>query len=301
MKIATTLWSAGLLLAVGAGIAQYALVRETHDAVARLTARLIPHGDLRYERLWPFLWGGARVWGLSFQPEGMLSLSLRIPQGFRVQVRELRLGELQLDSRGGIRSLNGTLYGVQLPVASRPAAADPAHQPSPTLFDLGYTGLNFDADFKLEYVESASLAILNVDAHGAGLGRLQSRALLEGTLPVFERAQDQILIRKLEVSFADDGLVRRYKEVAAARAGLSLSAWEAAMIAHLDRRAAEEKWQWDAASARAVRRAIRDSRQFRARIDPPGDVALRNLRLYRVGDWPALLGFSFATADEAAR
>ncbi len=40
---------------------------------------------------------------------------------------------------------------------------------------------------------------------------------------------------------------------------------------------------------------IRESGYFRASIDPPGDVAIRNIRLYPMADWPPLLGFGLST------
>ena len=54
-------------------------------------------------------------------------------------------------------------------------------------------------------------------------------------------------------------------------------------------------------TALAARRVVRDSSYFHALIDPPGDVALRNIRLYPIADWPALLGFGLTTEPGGER
>lgn len=299
MKLGSFMWRTGLGLAISAGAAQYWLVQRTHEEVARFIARLVPHGELRYEKLFPFPWGAGRAWGVSFQPEGMLSLSLQTPPGLRIQVRELRIHSLRRGADGMIEHLDGRLIGVQVPVAQRRAAApsgpNPATHAKPTLYDLGYQRLAFDLDFRIQYVSQASLAMVQLNAAGPDLGRAYLSAQLEGSPRTFERTQDQILVRKVELEFADAGLLARYKDVAAARARLSRPAWEAAMVEALQRRAAAERWKWDEATALAVRAAIRESGYFHALIDPPSDVALRNVRLYPVGDWPPLLGFTFST------
>lgn len=294
-----------LLLAILAGLAQYALVRATQDYVAALQVRLIPQGELRYERLWPFLWGGARVWGLSFQPEGLLRLSLQLPEGFRTDVGELRIEHLALDAGGRIEQLSGRLVDVSLPLdgirSAPPPPTDPLLQLKPNLADLGYNELRFDADFELRYIAEADLALLRVEARSAGLGRLQLRAQLEGSPPVFARAQDQIRVRRIDVDFHDDGLLRGYKALAAQRAQLSERDWARAVIDGLKRRAAAERWSWDARNLAALGQAIRHPAHVRAGIRPPGEVFLRNLRLYRVADWPRLLGFAIADdVDDAA-
>lgn len=299
IKLGSLLWRTGLVLAIGAGAAQYWLVQRTHEEAARFAARLVPYGELRYEKLLPFPWGAGRAWGVSFKPEGMLSLSLQTPPGLRINVRELRIDAMRRGADGIIEHLDGRMIGVQIPVAEmrapKPVGPDPAKHAKPTLFDLGYEQLEFDLDFRIQYVAQANLAMLQFNAAGPDLGRAYLSTQLEGSPRTFERVQDQILVRRVELEFADGGLLTRYKDVAAARARLSRTDWEAAMVESLEQRSRAEKWKWDPGSARDVRRAIRDSTYFRALIDPPSDVALRNVRLYPVADWPPLLGFKFST------
>ena len=175
-----------------------------------------------------------------------------------------------------------------------PEQPEVGRMPAPTLFDLGYTALRFDLEFDIQYVASSRLASLQFNAAGADIGHAVLSAQLEGTPQVFDRAPDQIMVRKMELEFADAGLLRRFKDVSAARARLSSAAWEDAMLAHLDRRARKEGWKWDADTARSLRTVVRHSDYVRMKIDPPGDVALRNIRLYPVADWPTLLGFGMS-------
>ena len=299
MKLGTLLWRGALVAAIGAGLAQYWLVQRTHEVAARLTSRLVPHGELRYERLWPFLWGGGRAWGVSFQPDGMLRIALQTAPGLRIQARELRIHEIRFGDNGTLERLRGSLIDVRLPVAelrapSTTEGTEVSKIPAPTLFDLGYPELKLDMDFDVQYVAAENHALVELNLAGRDTVRAFLSAQLEGTPYVFDRAPDQILVRKLELEVADEGLLKRFKEVSAARARLDRPSWEGAMVQHLDRRAAKEHWKWDEQTARAVRGAVRDSGYFRAVIDPPGDVALRNIRLYAVADWPPLLGFGFA-------
>lgn len=298
MKLGTFLWRATLVAAMAAGAGQYWLVQRTHEAAARLAARFVPQGELRYQRLWPFPWGGGRAWGLSFQPEGMLQVALQTPTGLRIEARELRLRELRHGDDGVIERIRGSLLDVRVPVSQRraevPESPEVGRMPPPTLYDLGYEELRFDVDFDIQYVASSRLALFHFNAAGADIGHALVSGQLEGSPQVFDRAPDQILVRKLELEFADSGLLRRFKDVSAARARLGRTAWEDAMLAHLDRRARREGWKWDADTARSLRAVVRQSDYVRMKVDPPGDVALRNIRLYAVADWPTLLGFGMS-------
>lgn len=296
MKLGTVLRVVVLLALVAVVAGQWWLVRRTQDEGARWVARLVPHGELRYERLWPWPWGTGRAWGLSFQPEGLMRMSVQTPMGLRIEARELRVDELRLDAAGRLERVRGTLRGVRVPVAEQRApvreSTDPAQMPRPTLYDLGYAALEFDLAYDLRYIEEAELALARFDLDGAELGRAVIQVQLEGSPQTFDRAPDQLLVRKLELEYADQGLLARLREASAARARLGLAAWETAMTEHLERRAKREQWKWDAGTALAARQLIRDPSYFRAMIDPPGDVILRNIRLYALSDWPVLLGFS---------
>lgn len=294
------LWRGAALLLVAAGLAQVALVQRAHQVAGRLREQLVPQGELRYGRLWPQLWGGGRVWDLSFQPEGLLRLSLQTPEGFRLRVDELEVRELRRDSGGGIEFIGGRLHGVRVPVAAQYAQIVERSGPPPTGIDPGYRELRLDADFSARYVGEADLALLRVDARAAGLGRLRLRAQLEGSPQIFQRAQDQIRLRRLDLEFEDEGMLSRYQSVAAARAQLSLPEWKRTTIDHLERRAAAENWGWDAQSRESLRRAIGNPERGCLSLRPPGEVFLSRLRLYRAADWAPLLGLRLRRQDCAA-
>lgn len=299
MKLGTILWRVGLLFLILAGLGQYWLVQRTHDEVARLIARLVPHGDLHYDKLWPFPWGAGRVWGLSFEPAGGLQMALQTPTGLRITARELQISDIRFDDAGRLAHVRGRLLGLRAPVSEIRApqvdSPDPTRIPSPTLFDLGYTQWRGDVDFDIQYVASPGLATMHFDAALVQMGHAVLDVQLGGSPQVFDRAPDQIMVRKLQLEFADGGLITRYKDVAAGRARLSRVGWEAVMADALDRRAKKEGWKWSDETAAASRKVIRESGYFRAAIDPPGDVALRNIRLYPMSDWPVLLGFGLST------
>lgn len=305
MRLAALAWRTGLTLAAAAVLLQAYLVGRIHEEMDGLAARLVPHGELRYERLWPWPWGAGRIWGLSFQPEGLLQLSLQTLPGLRIDARELRVDRLRLDAQGMIERLEGRLIGVEIPVVPMPAplarGADLAQQHWPSLHELGLERLVLDVDFRVQYLAQADLAVIQLDASGAGLGRARLNLQLEGSPHQFHRIQDQIRLRRLDLSFADEGLLGRYKTSAAARARLAPADWERATIQALERRMRAEHWRWDADSRDALFGLIRQPRNLRARIDPDCDVLLRDVRRYPYAAWADRLGFSLRATVESER
>ena len=304
MRLGAVAWRTGLVLALSAALLQIYLVKRTHEEMDRLAARLVPHGELRYERIWPLPWGAGRIWGLSFQPEGLLQLSLQTPPGLRIDARELRVDRVRLDAQGLIEHLEGRLIGVEIPVAPRPAPnsrdADLARQNWPSLHELGVEQLEFDLQFRVHYLAQADLAVIEFDAAGAGLGRARMNLQLEGSPHQFQRIQDQIRLRRLDLDFVDEGLLGRYKSAAVARARLDPATWERATIQALDRRMRAEQWRWDEDSRASLFGLIREPRSLRLRIDPRCDVLLRDVRRYPYSAWAGRLGFALnATAERS--
>lgn len=296
-------WRVGLVLALAAALLQAYLVKRTQEELGRLAARLVPHGELRYERLWPLPWGAGRIWGLSFQPEGLLQLSLQTPPGLRVHARELQVHRVRLDAGGLIERVEGRLISVEIPVAPLPAAetrgSDLARQHWPSLHELGFERIALDVDFRVQYLAQADLAVIELDATGAGLGRARANLQLEGSPHQFQRIQDQIRLRSLDLSFVDEGLLGRYKATAAVRARLAPADWERATILALDRRMRTERWRWDGDSVNALFALIREPRSLRLRIDPRCDVLLRDVRRYPYSAWADRLGFVLRIPSEA--
>ena len=297
MRLGILLRRVLLILLILAAGAQYWLWTQAQDHADRVVARLIPHGELRYGRIWPFLWGGGRVWDLRFQPEGLLRVSLHSEPGAALHVEQLQIHELRFDRGGLLSAVTGRARGVRLPVSAIHGivAAGPEHLPIPSPSELGYRDLRFDLQFRVEYAAPSQLALVHLVAEGVELGHLQIDTQLEGSPRLFARTPEQMLIRKFRLDWRDGGVLERFKDVAAARARMSRAAWEQAVIARLDERAAAEHWKWAPETVAALRRVVAPTPFLHLRLDPPGDVVLNNIRLYRMGDWPALLGFQLGT------
>ncbi len=285
-----------LALFICLGLAQWWLVGKAHEEVDKLSARLVPHGKLRYERLWPYLWGGGLVWGLSFESDGMLGLSLQIPQGSSAKARRIEVRKISRDKEGQVDFVHFLIEDLQFPVpkthAATPKSTDPARHPLPTLFDLGYDAIRMNVELEIRFIPEVSVAVLKINADVHEVGKILATAQLEGSRAVFAKAQDQIVIRELTIDYADRGLLARGKEVAVARAKLSPNVWAKAIDTRLDTLRKQGKWKWDRESDEALRSLLRQPQGLLVRIDPPSDVRLRNIRLYPAADWPTLLGFS---------
>ena len=297
MKWRTLLWRSLLVLVVLAGLAQAWLVQRVCSEMDRLTARLIPQGELRYDWLWPFPWGELRIWGLSFQPEGLLKLSMQTPEGFRVSVRELRIEDWRLDANRHIEFVRGSLRGVHLPVSAIPdvPSARVLRARLPTLAELGFSALEMDAAFTAQYLGAADVAVLSIDSHSNVWGAARASLRLEGNTTAFARSQDQLLLRKLRVDFHDHAQLQQLRRLAAQRAGLSNRVWAKALGAGLQQRARSERWDWTSGSLAAMQRAIREPRSVQITLEPPGKFPMRDLRMHKPKDWSRVLGFRVAS------
>lgn len=285
-----------LLLAIGLVVAQYALLQRSHAAARQLILRLIPYGQLSYEKLWPWFWAAGNVWGLAFEPAGLVQLNLHTPNGYRVSLRELHIRRLDPGWIDGRPSVRGSLEGLSFPVQERrsppPDPSRPAAGGLPTLHELTYRKLEFDVDFSAEFIPEAKLLLLHFEGDGESVGRFKLFMQLEGDAATFKRAPDQIVLRRLDLQFADGGLLHRYRETAAARRGLGPDELMQALGVALDLQAQSPSWTWDPQSTQALREGLRKADSFRVRLDPPGKIYLRNIRLYRPRAWGADLGFS---------
>ena len=287
------LWRGAFVLTLLAAIVQAWLLQRAYAEMDRLVARLVPQGELRFEGLWPFLWGEVRIWGLSFQPEGLLKISMQTPTGFRVSVRELRIARWRLDENRQIEFVKGSLRGLHVPLD--PGAAAPAARAVrarlPTPAELGFSALEMELDFTARYLGAADMAVLDADGRSNVWGKVRASVQLEGNAAAFARSQDQLLLRKLRVDFPDHQQLLQLKQLAARRAALSNAAWAQGLGAGLQQRARTERWDWTAGSLDALQRAIKESRSVRITLQPPGSFPARNLRLVKPAQWSRELGF----------
>lgn len=285
MKLGTLLLRLLVPAVIAAAAAQWWLLRESQAAAQRAVAQWQAYGALHYERLWMQLWGTAHLWNVSFEPGGLTQAWLGSPFGYRISAREVLVRNVERGDDGALQGLRLQLRGLRVPVIDS-FGGDPRR---PIGFaELGYRELLMDVDLDLRLVESTRLVLAKARAEGPQLAALELAAEIQASAEQLRRAPDQIGLRRLLLDYRDRGLMERYKSVAAARLRLGPAAAEKALVAQLEQRAARRGW--DADSMAALRGFIHNPSRLQLVLDPPGEVILRNLRLYAGRDWPQLLG-----------
>lgn len=292
MRLGTLLLRLLVVLLIAAGIGQWWLLREAEYRAQRFIAQWQGYGELRYERLWVWPWGSACVWNLSFRPTGFTQAMLGTPLDYRIEVRELRIRGLGLADDGSLERVRLQFGGLRFPVVQ---GGDRGPKTPIGFGEMGYRALQLDLALRLQLVPDAGLILAEGNAAGVDLARLHFKAEIESDPRRLRNAPDQTGLRRLTLEYADDGLMPRYKQAVAARLRLSPAAAEQAIMGDLRMRAQRYRWRWDTDSAQALLGFVRDPSYGRVELDPPGEVILRNLRLYAVDDWPQLLGFRFST------
>ncbi len=286
-----------LALAVVAGVGQWWLLGRAEFEAQRLVAQWQGYGHLRYDRLWVYPWGAGWARGVSFEPTGFTQAALGTPLGYRIELGELRFDHLQVDD-GQLTEIRLKLKDLDLPMQD--AYRFRGRMAPPALADLGYETLRFDGGLRLRQTPGQHLMLLDGDVAAADFARLRFSLQLDADGRRLQMAPDQIGLRGLQLDYEDRGLLPRYRQYTAALLGVTAEAAAQAMIDKLNQRSLRENWKWDEASSRALRAFIRRPQRCYIELSPPGDVVLRNLSLYAVGDWPPLLGFRFTLEAPAA-
>ena len=281
-----------LLAGIAAGAAQWWLLQRAEFVAQQIAAQWQGYGRLHYERIWVWLWGSGSVRNLSFEPTGLTQAALGTPLGYRLSIGRIDFDRPSFAEDGSLSELRLRYTDLALPMED--AYRLRGRQAPPALASLGYPALHLDGQLHWQQVAASRLLLLDGDAQGADFARLRFGLQLDADLNRLQQAPDQIGLRKFNLEIEDRGLMPRYRQYWAMKLQLTPEATAQALIAELDRRAARERWKWDEASSEALRAFIRDPQRAAIDLDPPGDdVILRNLSLYRVGDWPQLLGFRF--------
>lgn len=291
MKLGTLLFRASLLLLVVAAAAQWWALREAERTMQRLAYQWQAYGQLRYEKLWVNLWGTGYLRGVSLQPNGLTQAMLGTPLEYRIQAREVRVDDVELADDGSLERLRFRVIDLSLPMSDGYRLR--GRDVPPALSALGYQSLDLQARFDVRVIPQSGLLLMEGVIDGDDSGRLGFDLQLDATPAQLAHAPDQIGLRKLQLDYQDRGLMERYLERRASELQLSRDTVPEALIRLLDQRARRENWRWDAASAAALRSFIREPQSCRVMLDPPGEVIVRNLNQYAVGDWPPLLGFRF--------
>lgn len=304
MRLGKFLFRCLIALLVLGAVGQWWLIGQAHDKTAQFAAKMVSHGKLKYERLWPWPWGSISYWDVSFVSDGVLGLSLQLPQGMRFEADRIDLQNLSVNADFWPAKLDAQVWGLRFEVPknrSRPARSpDPTEHALPTLFELGYSTLQLDFDLEWRFLEQINSADLRVNLNAPDCGKLFLRTQLEGSEREFRSAPDQIVIRQAELDYFDLGLLQRSKSFAIARARLAEPEWREALGLALDQLEQDEKLNWDLVSAQSLKALLRDPSSLSATIEPPGSLLLRNVRTYPMADWPALLGFKLQAHTEFA-
>ena len=292
MRLGALLLRLLLLAGIAAGVAQWWLLQRAEFVAQQIAAQWQGYGRLHYERIWVWLWGSGSVQNLSFEPTGFTQAALGTPLGYRLTIGRVEFERPGFADDGSLAELHLRFTGLALPMED--AYRLRGRQAPPALASLGYAALHLDGRLHWRQVAASKLLLLDGDAQGADFANLRFGLQLDADLNRLQLAPDQIGLRKLNLEIEDRGLMSRYRQYWATRLQLSPDAAAQAVIAELDQRAAREQWKWDEASSEALRAFIHDPHRAAIDLDPPGDdVILKNLSLYRIGDWPQLLGFRF--------
>lgn len=298
MSLGALLMRLLLLAGIAAGAAQWWLLQRAEFVAQQIAAQWQGYGRLHYERIWVWLWGSGSVRNLSFEPTGLTQAALGTPLGYRLSIGRVDFDRPSFGEDGSLAELRLRYTDLVLPMQD--AYRLRGRQAPPALAALGYDALHLHGRLHWQQVAASSLLLLDGDAQGADFADLRFGLQLDATVSQLQRAPDRIGLRKLNLEIEDRGLMPRYRQYWATRLQLSPEMAAQALIAELDRRAARERWKWDEASSAALRAFIRDPRRAAIDLDPPGDdVILKNLPLYRVGDWPQLLGLRFRLLEQA--
>lgn len=290
LKLRSLFFRLLLLAALLLAAAQWWVLREGERVAQQLIAQWQAYGTLRYEHLWVNLWGSVRLRGVSFEPAGLSQAMLGTPLGYRIGIREVRLYDPAFNARGELKRIRLQLRDLELPMEDGYRLR--ARNAPPSLAAMGYQTLLLQSELQLRVVEVGPILRLVGDLQGEDSGALKFDLWMRTSPQSLRMAPDQVALERLQLDYRDRGLMPRYLDRRASDLGVRAEAAPAAVVALLDQRARKEKWRWDAASAEALRNFIRDPAQgFRAELEPPGVVRLRDLNLYAVGDWPPLLGF----------
>ncbi|MGB0955713.1 MAG: hypothetical protein ACPGZP_06885 [Panacagrimonas sp.] len=286
MNIRSWLLSLSLLL-VALGLVEFWLVQRAHQAMRELRTSLVAHGELRYQRLWPWLWGAGRVEGLSFEPAGLLQSQTGLPQGYRIQIEKLTVERIDPGWIGDSVAVRGRMLGLKLPLIE--PADSPAPDRPPILTELGYQQWVFDFDYQARYLPAAKMWVLQLEGFGDDFVSLSASLTLGGDLALLQNAPDQIRLARLALSVEDAGLWDRYRAVSEQR-GFDQAALADYWNQHIER--LPDAQGWDAQRRNALHAVIDEQRGFEVVLEPPGEMLLRNLRLSPFHTWPKGFGLT---------
>jgi hypothetical protein len=300
MSLLRPLFKLLLLAAIAAGIGQYLIYERADKDVRRVVRLSKPVGQIRYEFFWPWLWGGGTARMLSLEPSTALREHLDLAAGQRLQLERLDLREVALDSARLPTAFVADLHGLVLPLPPA-ATARPSSAPAPvqalrwlSLSEIGLEQITLDGTLRFARRDGQWRLSFNGAARELAGIELQFEGVPGDTF--LQGNWTDLRLDGLQLILRDRGLLPRYKAAMAMARRESATALEQNLLEWLEARSQSEDWRWDAASADALRLYLRHGGDAQLTLEPPLQVDLRNLGLYRIGDRFTLLGFRFAPA-----
>ncbi|ROH93521.1 hypothetical protein ED208_03100 [Stagnimonas aquatica] len=286
----------GILAAaiLGGGVWDYQTREQARLRLRVLAAQLEPLGQLQYQELRAHPWGQGSVEQLRFLPSPDTARRLRLPAGAELRVDALEVDRYRESGDGIPEKFEARLRGLHWPasttVTSGPEVGDPAEQPLPSLGELGYQELRFDGRLRLQYLRDAGALQLAFALRDPSAARLDGELSLFAEPAVFRGEWQSLTLSQLRLDYRDLGLLARLKPLLALRARVSNEGLDAALVTRLERETRQRGLRWPAEDYAALVGFLREARGLRIRMDPPGELRLRDLPLYAEADLPQVLG-----------
>lgn len=294
MRLSTILLGTLTVSLLGGGVWDYQTREQAHLRLRVLAARLEPLGQLHYENLRAHPWGQGSVEQLRFIPSTRVAGELRLPAGAELRIERLEVDSYRESSDQTPEKFVAQISGLHWPLTTGTSTGaeitDPATQPMPRLSELGYRELRFDGRLRLQYLREQRALQLSFALRDPAAAAVEGQLGLRGDPALFRGEFQSLELGQLRLDYRDLGLLARLKPLLALRARVSAEGLDTALLARLERETQQRGLRWQPEDYQALSRFLRESRALEVRMDPPGQLQLRNLALYAEGDLPQVLG-----------
>lgn len=294
MRLSTFLLGTLALAILGGGVWDYQTREQARLRLRVLAAQLEPLGQLQYQNLRAHPWGRGSVEQLRFLPSADTARQLRLPAGAELRIDALEVDRYRESGDGVPENFEARLRGLHWPasmaITGGPEVGDPAEQALPSLDELGYRELRFDVRLRLQYLPDAGVLQLAFALRDPAAAAVEGELSLGADPAVFRGELQSLELSQLRLDYRDLGLLARLKPLLALRARVSAEGLDAALLARLERETRQRGLRWPAEDYAALAGFLREARALRIRMDPPGQLRLRDLPLYAEADLPQVLG-----------
>lgn len=288
MRLSTLLLLGAIAMMAGAiGWTQHCRTQAEYR-LRVLAARLEPLGRLDYQGLQAWPWGRGSLTGLQLRLSPIAARPLGLPVGERLRIERVEVLDYREQPSGTPESLNLRWTGLHwpLPGADRPELA----RGLAPLQELGLRELRVDGALEFRYLASDRSLRLDLDLRLPTLAAADLGLSLRGGPELFEGRFGQLELSRMRLDYRDQGLLARLRQSPTLRTGIDDLAPEHGLQSRFDRVTAG--WNWTTGDRERLQRFLREPLALKLELDPPGQLELRNLRLYDPADLPAVLGLS---------